>query len=239
MLMMDIEVLSEGQYRLDFFGADGPTATSTRRSLLEHRTTLLIKHIDRAHGYVQEWLGEALSSGCVTRRGARGARPVVCRTIFAFPASPRKLSRSGRLERSLSALLESYTTVQIPPLSQRAEDIPALAGALLSECLEETIGPELRAREWSDNVAGLRAYLWSLVVKSHAEVERSREREELQKILKLVAEGREFSLKESLAHIEEAIVERALARSRGNQAKAARLLGLTDRTIRRQLHKIV
>jgi DNA-binding protein Fis len=114
-----------------------------------------------------------------------------------------------------------------------------LAGALLSECLEETIGPELRAREWSDNVAGLRAYLWSLVVKSHAEVERSREREELQKILKLVAEGREFSLKESLAHIEEAIVERALARSRGNQAKAARLLGLTDRTIRRQLHKIV
>jgi DNA-binding NtrC family response regulator len=140
---------------------------------------------------------------------------------------------------SLSTLLANYPTIQIPSLSQRERDIPVLAGALLADCIEEALGRELMERDWSDNVAGLKAYLWNLVVASHAEAERSREREELQKVLTLVEEGREFSLKGSLARIEEAVIERALARSHGNQAKAARLLGLTDRTIRRHMYRVV
>jgi len=239
LVLVDIGVLSERQYRIDLLGADGPVAPSPRKSLLEHPTTLLIKHIDRAHAYVQEWLARSLSSGRVLRDGAEKARAVACRPVFAFPRHPRRMSEGGRLAGSLSCLLEQYTTIEIPPLSERTGDIPALAGALLSDCVGETLGDTLRVRQWPDNIAGLKAYLWNLLVTSHSEAERSGEREELQKMLLLVKEGRHFSLKDSLARIEGGMIVRALARSEGNQAEAARILGLTDRTIRRQLDKIV
>ncbi len=203
------------------------------------RTTLLIKQIDGATVYVQERLAEALSSGHVVREGGGEPRQLACRPLFAFSLPPGELFEAGRLNRSLSTLLQSYPMIEIPPLSERTEDIPALAATLLSDCVSETLGRKLSERDWSDNIDGLRAYLWNLVVASYSEAERSREREELQKMLLRVEEGREFSLKESLARIEEAIVARALARSGGNQARAARLLGLTDRTIRRQIQKLV
>jgi len=236
---LDVRVLTEGQYRLDLLGADGPTADIPRKSLLEHRTTLLIKQIDGATVYVQERLAETLSSGHVVREGGGEPRQLACRPLFAFSLPPGELFEAGRLNRSLFTLLQSYPMIEIPPLSERTEDIPALAATLVSDCVSETLGRKLSERDWSDNIDGLRAYLWNLVVASYSEAERSREREELQKILLRVEEGREFSLKESLARIEEAIVSRALARSGGNQARAARLLGLTDRTIRRQIQKLV
>ncbi|MGB2959205.1 MAG: helix-turn-helix domain-containing protein, partial [Bacteroidota bacterium] len=209
--------------------------TIPRKSILEHRTTVLIKHIDAAHPYVQAWLAESLASGRVVREGAGEPRLLVCRPVFALPLPPGDLSEAGRLDGSLSALLQKYTTIEIPPLNERRGDIPVLAGALLSYCVEARLGHKLTERPWSDNIDGLKAYLWNLVVASHSEAERSREREELQKMLLLVEEGRQFSLKESLARIEERIIERALARSGGRQAEAARLLGLTDRTIRRHI----
>jgi hypothetical protein len=58
------------------------------------------------------------------------------------------------------------------------------------------------------------------------------ERIEIAKIALMIDEGKEFSLKQSLARIEACVVSRALAKFSGCQSRTAQLLGTTDRSIR-------
>jgi transcriptional regulator with GAF, ATPase, and Fis domain len=58
---------------------------------------------------------------------------------------------------------------------------------------------------------------------------------ELMKILLMVEDGREFSLQESVDLISLHIMKRALRRSNGCQYDAARMLGMSERSLRRQI----
>jgi DNA-binding NtrC family response regulator len=77
-----------------------------------------------------------------------------------------------------------------------------------------------------------------LVPLSAEEAFQEYEKRELEKVLMMVQEGREFSLPESLAFIGRGIIHRALRQAGGNRTRAARLLGLSDRSIRRHLQRL-
>ena len=89
------------------------------------------------------------------------------------------------------------------------------------------------SKSWPENVFGLNAYLESLIVRNHREVYDEIDTIELTKMKQLIGEGRESSLQKSLGLIEQYLVDLALKKCDGNKTKAAALLGLSPRSVRR------
>jgi hypothetical protein len=88
------------------------------------------------------------------------------------------------------------------------------------------------AQRWGENVLQLKAFVASLASPSFESLFSQHERIEIAKIALMIEEGKEFSLKQSLARIEACVVSRALAKFSGCQSRTAQLLGTTDRSIR-------
>ncbi|NLF09470.1 MAG: sigma-54-dependent Fis family transcriptional regulator [Pirellulaceae bacterium] len=225
-------------------GVDLLEAAASAAALAEARETnagadtLLLHRIDELADDVQVELRDFLSrrlSGW--RLAATAAEPLV------------ELSRRGKFHAELAALL-STIVVELPPLSQRREDVPLLAQMFLEECNalgERQIGgfspaalDRLDAYPWPGNLDELAA----VVAESH---HRASGREigpgDLPERLRLAAQAaarphrtdETIVLDEFLAHVERELIRRALARAKGNKARAARLLGVTRPRLYRRM----
>ena len=144
----------------------------------------------------------------------------------------------------------STITIELPPLAKRREDLPLLTQALLEQLNargERQIGgfsseaiDRICAYAWPGNVAELA----QVVSECHARAARHADWcEELPERLRLAAEAaarprrkeEPIQLDEFVAHIERELIRRALARAKGNKAKAARLLGLNRPRLYRRM----
>lgn len=234
-------VLPERSQRIELFGAEPPELTSSRRGILELETTVVIKHIDHAPAYVQEALAEALVHGRTRRFGASDTRPVCSRIIMTLRRDAGSLSEERRMIPCLSEQLAKFEAVKVPSLKHRPEDALALAREYLREKGDDMDRRHLEQRladpGWEENMSDLKAYLRIMAITSHKEAKRRYEFVQLEKMLMMLEEGKEFSLKTYLYLLENAMIERALNHTNGHQARAARLLGLTDRSIRRAIDK--
>ena len=157
---------------------------------------------------------------------------------------------AGRFRRDLYYRL-NVVPLNLPPLRERSEDIPALL-AFHSECLAERYQltpPRYSARSlkvlkqygWPGNVRELRNLCERMLILCSG---RTIEPENLP--LEIVqpparSTGMEvFSLPAEGVHLEEleiGLIRQALAQARGNRSQAARLLGLTRDTLLYRLKK--
>ena len=248
-------IATERTRRLDLLGGEPPDLTTTKRSMLESATTVVLKHVDHAGAFLQDQLAEAIGSRRVTRLSGIGDHAVEARIILTLRKPARVLRTEGRISDALFECLRSCRAIHVPPLRERAEDIPLLAGyyyerfrarldglpkspQLLPRRREvwADIGPALggmlREQKWEDNVRDLAAYVRSLLAFEEDPVHR--EKLELMKMLTMLEQGSEFSLEKSMAVIRRSIIERAVEKQKGHQGKTAELLGLSDREIRRK-----
>jgi DNA-binding NtrC family response regulator len=89
-----------------------------------------------------------------------------------------------------------------------------------------TIDPSLTAflikHKWPENVTELKAYLRSLIVPNYEGPLQEREKIEVTKMVMMVEEGKEFSLWQSLAVIEQEIIHRMLDKYEGHQTSRRR-----------------
>jgi transcriptional regulator of acetoin/glycerol metabolism len=179
------------------------------------------------------------------------ARPAIQARLMATAAeSLIDLARRGNFHAELAAML-STITIELPPLAQRRDDLPLLAQLFLEE----------RNAAGSHQVGGfsqaaldrLDAYVWpgnldelsEVVAEAHRRAAGSYvEVKDLPDRLHLVAQAaaqprraeETIVLDEYLGRVERELIRRALARAKGNKAKAARLLGVTrPRLYRRML----
>jgi DNA-binding NtrC family response regulator len=177
------------------------------------------------------------TSKCPLRLISTAATPLV-------DLPPRGLYRDD-----LAAIL-STITIELPPLARRRDDLPLLAQALLEEqnarsskqlggFSSEAID-RICAYDWPGNVAELA----QMVAESHARASgRLIARDELPERLCLAAEAtarprrteEPIQLDEFVARIERELIRRALARSKGNKTKAAKLLGLNRPRLYRRM----
>jgi two-component system response regulator AtoC len=229
---INISTSSERDQRLRLFGASFVQVTSARRSMLERPAFVVIKHIDCASTWIQQKLAEALNEGRLLRPGSIEKVPVRCKTVFTLRAEPGELHARRGLSDDLYQVMLSAERVWIPPLRERPEDIVAIAADMLAHDLSTELRRTLLAYAWPGNVTELKAYLVCLRPVLHECIPAIDCRRELAKILLRIEEGREFSLRSSIAAIEENIISCALSRTRGNRARAAQLLGITDATLR-------
>ncbi len=242
---INFSTMSERDQRVAVLGGGPPELTTTRKSLLEYPTTVALKHVDCASHYLQEQLAAFLIGKKIVRPGSCEMRLLNCRVVFIFQESPSDLSRRGLLVSSLSSLILQCRTIHLPPLRKRTEDIPILAEHFLQHSVACSKGPSesqiklttdlldfLVRQRWEENVLQLKAFVASLVTPSFESLLSQHERIEIAKIALMIDEGKEFSLKQSLARIEACVVSRALAKFAGCQSRTAQQLGTTDRSIR-------
>jgi transcriptional regulator with PAS, ATPase and Fis domain len=200
--------------------------------------TLLLCDADLMPAEAQTSLASAVSSpGFPWRLIATAAAPLV--------DLPR-----GQFREDLAAAL-STIVIDLPPLAARRGDVPLLAQALLEE--QNSRGGKQLGGFAPDALDRLSAYPWpgnvaelaEVVAAAHARaagslVLRADLPERLHAAAETAARPRRkdepIQLDGFLARIERELVVRALARSKGNKAKAARLLGLNrPRLYRRML----
>jgi transcriptional regulator with PAS, ATPase and Fis domain len=156
-----------------------------------------------------------------------------------------KLAAAGQFPQEL-ALMLSAMVIELPPLSQRLEDLPliaqafveaenAQAGKQISGFTEEALHC-LLAYPWPGGMDELQA----VVREAHARaVGWHITLQDLpQRVANIPAPARRhepIDLPRLLADVERELIERALRLARGNKARAARLLGLTRPRLYRRM----
>jgi DNA-binding NtrC family response regulator len=226
--VVNLHTLRERDQRLLLLGGGPPELTCSRRSVLEEPTTVLIKRIDEAARYIQESVTDSVGTGTLMRPGMRTGRPVRSRVIFTLEDRPGKLE----MPPTLMSLLERCPTVSLPPLRERRPDLVWLVRKSRISAAGSSV---LLRHTWPGNITELKGHLRSMVNLSHEEALREHERRELSMIINKIEEGSEFSLREALKGIEHHILARTLRSTGGRCVEAARLLGLTERDIRRKV----
>jgi DNA-binding NtrC family response regulator len=200
--------------------------------------TLLFHRIDELPAEVQTRLADFL-----IRQPIQGR-------LLATAAEPLlDLARRGTFHPELAALL-STITIELPPLARRRDDLPLLAQLFLEErnaTGSRQIGgfslaalDRLDAYAWPGNLDELS----EVVAEAHqrasgVQIEVKDLPERLHLAEQAAAQPRRSEenivLDEYLGRVERELIRRALARAKGNKAKAARLLGVTRPRLYRRM----
>jgi len=253
---LNFSILSERDQRVGLLGGEPPDLTTSRRGILEQKTTVLLKHIDYAPSCLQDKLAESLSTSTVFRLGSSVPHQLSARVILTFRNTIPMLKKKQRLTKKLIEVLGPLPKIHIPPLRDRREDIVSLAryyAMKLYDKFHNLCGVQIRGidREgsidagllellktqyWEDNVRDLIAFIRSLVLFPFKEEILEREKLELVKIAMMIEGEQEFSLTANLGNVERNIVTRAIQKLNNHKGRVAQLLGLSERAIGRKIN---
>ncbi len=237
--------------------------------------TLFLDEIGDMPLEAQTRLLRVLQSGEFMTVGGRSPIKADLRIVAATHRDLRQLVTQGLFREDLFYRL-NVVPIRLPPLRERAEDIPALAQHFLGQAKDEglptkTIEPEamtlLKTYEWPGNVRELENLVRRLAVlyaedaigRDVIEIELRASRPTLDngtdddsddlggfvtRHLDLMFDSFEGRLPPSGLHgrilreIERPLIEKVLAVTRGNQLKAAALLGVNRNTLRKKIREL-
>jgi transcriptional regulator of acetoin/glycerol metabolism len=204
--------------------ADDPHWVQEARRVIEDGVdTAVVRHVDRLSGPALRGLSAVLQAA----RNTPGARvPRIAITLG--PGVPGD---------GVAALLRLFpTTVEVPPLRMRLDDMDRLVSFLLGKLTgggRLTCSPEamrlLTRASWPGNVAQLNELL-------HAVVQHRRSGVVLPEDLPPEVHTVSRRLLSPLESMERDAIISSLADARGNKIKAARSLGMSRATIYRRIH---
>ncbi len=209
------------------------TGSRDRVGMLEEADngTFYLNEIADASLEFQAKLLEVLETHRVRRLGENKIRPVAFRLIAASNHDLHQRMRDNLFRQDLYHRLNEVR-IDLPPLDQRKDDIPALVGHFLTfagfDLTDgnakdiEQLGKILSERRWPGNVRQLKAEVNRLWASSKGQLAR---------MLVLVRERRDATTEH-----EELLA--VLRETGGNQSKAAKLLGVSEGTIRYRLKKL-
>lgn len=241
--ILNISFLSDRDQRVLLFGGGPPALTTTRRSVLENPTTVIIKSIDKACQYYQDRLARGLKHSSVLRPGIEEEYQIECRLIFTLAEPLPALTKCGGISRELHQYLEGCKRITIPPLRRRREDIPSLVKyfcdfyrnkfGIINNCPTFDYD-RLKEHRWSDNVRELKAFVRGQFILNFELEANNTEKIELMKMLNMLEEGSAYSLPKWLNKLEHTVITRAMADIGSPKARLAHLLGMTERNLRRK-----
>jgi DNA-binding NtrC family response regulator len=200
--------------------------------------TLLLNDADEVPAAVQSELAAVLAG-----------RSFPLRLIATAGRGLMDLARIGQYSAELAGVL-STITIELPGLAERRRDVPLLAQLFLEEANAQ--GGRQLGGFTAEALDLLDAYPWpgnvDELVLTVAQAHRQAEgpligADDLPERIHLAVDAATYParaeetivLDEFLARVETELIERALARAKGNKAQAARLLGMTRPRLYRRL----
>jgi two-component system response regulator HydG len=235
-------------------------ATETKVGLFEHadKGTLFLDEIGELPLTIQAKLLRAVEYGEVQRVGSLEARHVDVTVIAATNRDLRAEATAGRFRSDLYYRL-SIMEIRLVPLRERREDIPYLSAVFIREVAERLKSPlismtaaaerTLQQAAWPGNVRELRNVIERACLLSDGKM--LSERDALAAMPPAIDARTPSVSTESavpasastwdpnlLTNAQRAQVEHALREAGGNKAAAARLLGISRRSIYRWLERL-
>ncbi|MEO6910921.1 MAG: sigma-54 dependent transcriptional regulator [Edaphobacter sp.] len=238
--------LPEGTFESELFGHVRGAFTDARtdrigRFELASGGTLFLDEIANIPVRQQAKLLRVLETGEMERVGSSKTQTVDVRMISATNADLRAECAAGRFREDLLFRLNTVE-ISLPPLRERREDIPTLAGYFLARYAERyrrtILGLEPAALQtmmhhnWPGNVRELDHTIERAVLMARGE------RIEAADLGLHAQPATTQSLDEmSLETVEAILIRKALARSDGNVSQAADALGLSRGALYRRIEK--
>lgn len=223
-------------------------ATDDKKGLFElaHEGTLFLDEVGEMPMSLQAKLLRVLQEGEIRPVGASRTKHVDTRIVAATNRDLEKEVKEGRFREDLFYRLKVFP-LRLPPLRERREDIPTLAGHFLKRYLEEfgrsVNGFSQQAMEamqsyrWPGNVRELENEVQRLVIQveagqfiqPHHLSQRIRQAESVVGRVKPT----KGTLKQMMEQVEKWLLREALAEHNNNKSATAKTLGIT----REGLHK--
>ncbi len=243
--------LSEGLIESELFGHvkgsfTGAVAHKDGQIVYADGGTLFLDEVGDMPLLTQAKLLRVLETREVVPVGGNVARKVDVRLIAATNRDLRAMVKEGKFREDLLFRLQ-VVTVDLPPLRARAGDLPLLIDHFIGELSSahgraaKGITPEARTAllryAWPGNVRELRNAIENMVLLSHGErLTLEDVPEQVRELGRETKRGGGFELAgRSLDEVERELIEANLALAGGNREKAAKILGMGERTLYRKL----
>jgi len=212
---------------------------------LAHKGTLFLDEIGDMSPTTQAKILRVLQEGEFERLGGTKSIRVDVRLIAATHKDLQQMVAEGSFRQDLFFRL-SVVPLELPPLRERPEDIPTLAGHFLEKYSAKNrkdirgLHPEaldaLLAYAWPGNIRELENTLERAVILCLGEQIGLRE---LPVSVREAAKStvRPFALRpgHTLKEMEEDLIRATLAQTDGNRTRAAEILGITRQTLQNKL----
>ncbi|MCP9450556.1 MAG: sigma-54 dependent transcriptional regulator [Nitrospira sp.] len=237
--------LPDDLFESELFGYEkgaftGAVATKIGRFELAHRGTLLLDEIGELSLKSQVDFLRVLETKEFRRLGGTKVVRVDVRVIAATNRNLEEAVKQGEFREDLFYRL-NVVPIKLPPLRERAEDIPLLIETFLPEfCAQhnrapKAIAPEamrlLRLYSWPGNIRQLRNLLERLVITVRESTIGPEHLPEEIQVSREDARTMVVTLGTSLEEIEKEVIRRTLAEVTNHREKAAKLLGISLRAL--------
>ncbi len=226
-------------------------ATTDRKGLFEiaDKGTLFLDEIGDMPLKMQAKLLRVLEDGIVVPVGSNKSVVVDVRVISATNHDLAKMVEQDKFRQDLFFRIKGVS-VTLPPLRQRVEDIPLFVEYFISESAEE-IGSQvkgitdpamniLKNYSWPGNIRQLKNCIRTMIVMSENEKLSVEDiPPEIHQPLRLSGSSKQITSgdigKMSLSEIEKQAIIETLAKTDNNREKAAKILGIGERTLYRKI----
>lgn len=243
--------LAPGLLESELFGHEKGAFTGAVRSKIgrfemANHGTIFLDEISETSPEFQVNLLRVLQDQTFERVGGTESIQVDIRIIAATNCDLEAMVERGEFREDLFYRL-NVVCINLPPLRERADDIPLLATAFLKEFSEQydkagmRFSPKTLAQlqnfEWPGNVRQLRNVIESLVVMNNQKEIQPRH---LPDAIRRGAPSRgmiALRLGSKLSEMEQEVIQATLAHNGGNRAKTARDLGIGRKTLYRKMEE--
>ena len=220
--------------------------------------TLFLDEVGEMSAGMQGKLLRVLQTGELRRVGSERMRKVDVRIIAATNRDLGRMVEQGRFRQDLFFRL-SVAPIALPPLRERREDIPAIVAHVLEKLAAATNPPGLKdkapvprrvepaamsrlaAYRWPGNVRELENELMRAAALSDDRIHVSdlspHVAGDAEATLTTLDDPDSLALKPRVERLERALVREALARTGGNQTRAADALGLSRFGLQKKMQR--
>ena len=233
-------------------------ASETKVGLFEHADggTLFLDEVGELPLPLQAKLLRTVEYGEVQRVGSLENRKVDVHVITATNRDLRAESAAGRFRTDLFYRL-SIIEVHLVPLRERAEDIPYLTARFVHECAERLgrpitgVAPAaerlLQRTTWPGNIRELRNVIERACIVSENRILNERDFQAALTPQRSAPDGApppaaapipEPTEDSQLSNAQRDHIERVLQQARGNKAAAAKMLGISRRSLYRWIDRL-
>jgi DNA-binding NtrC family response regulator len=250
---VNVAALPESILEAELFGHERGAFTGAEArkiGLIEQASgsTLFLDEVGDLKRDLQVKLLRTLQEREIMRVGGTERIRVDVRIVAATNQDLERAVREGRFREDLFYRL-NVITIALPPLRERRTDIPLLVEHFLKKYAQvRTVEiPErtleiLMAYDWPGNVRELESVIErALVLGEGAHIEPDDLPAGIRTRVRAAAAGLDIDIPEAgidLVGVERALILKALSKADGNVSRAARLLGVSRRTLQYRLDKI-